>query len=796
VSDWTSESGSGVSGAVFALAASGNSLFVGGYFNQVNFGGTSATPAITAHSVAKFDASTNTWSALKRGNGAGVDEGLFAVAATGNLVIPGGAFFFVNHAGTGATPTVPVSNVARFDTSTNTWSALVSSGAGNGVDDAVRTVVVSGNNVFIGGDFTVVGTINPVAANRVAKFDTTTNTWSALSQGNGNGVNNSVFALAVIGNSVFVGGDFTTANLGGTGGTPALPVNRMAKFDTTTNTWSAVSQGNGNGVNSKVEALVVTGNNLFVGGSFQFANSGGSGGTPAINANAVAKFDVSTKTWSALSQGNGNGVDGFVHALAISGNSLFVGGSYAHANQGGTGATPTIIAYSLAKFDTAKNTWSALSQGNGNGVSTTVWALAANGNSLFAGGDFTSVNFGGMGGTPVITANGVAKFDITTKTWSALSQGNGNGVNGTVQALAMSDTSVVVGGLLSTANVGGTGSTPTLNINDVAKFDTIANAWSVLAGSGGGNGLSQRNGSPTSNSSVFVLTVKDCDLFAGGNFLIADNKVSQCLARYGAPTSTPTPGRLLNIATRLRVQSGENVLIGGFIITGSDSKKVIIRGIGPSLAQFLSGTLSDPTLELFQGNTSLASNNDWKESQAEVEATGIPPTNDRESAIVRTLAPGSYTAILRGNNGLTGIAVVEAYDLDQSANSTLANIATRGFVEADDNVMIGGLIVGPAAGPSAKVVVRAIGPSLSKFGIAGALQDPTLDLVDSNGVTLRSNNNWKDSQQTEIEAAGLPPSDTREAALVQTLAPGNYTAIVRGVGNTTGVGLVEVYNLQ
>ena len=253
--------------------------------------------------------------------------------------------------------------------------------------------------------------------------------------------------------------------------------------------------------------------------------------------------------------------------------------------------------------------------------------------------------------------------------------------------------------------------------------------------------------------------------------------------------------RLLNIATRLRVQSGENVLIGGFIITGTDPKRVIVRGIGPSLAQFFSGTLSDPTLELFQGNTSLGSNNDWKESQAEIEATGIPPTNDKESAIVRTLVPGSYTAVLRGNAGSTGIGVVEVYDLDQSGNSKLANIASRGFVDTDNNVMIGGLIVGPNGGATTRVVVRAIGPSLSNFGITGALQDPTLDLVNANGVTLRANNSWKESQQTEMEIIGLQPSDNREAALIETIAPGNYTAIVRGAGNTTGVGLVEVYNV-
>jgi hypothetical protein len=254
--------------------------------------------------------------------------------------------------------------------------------------------------------------------------------------------------------------------------------------------------------------------------------------------------------------------------------------------------------------------------------------------------------------------------------------------------------------------------------------------------------------------------------------------------------------RLLNIATRMRVQSGDNVLIAGFIITGTDSKKVIVRGIGPSLAQFFSGVLANPTLELFQGNTSLASNDDWKQNQTEVQNTGIPPTNNLESAIVRTLAPGSYTAILRGAGNTSGIGVVEAYDLDQTGNSKLANIATRGFVETGNNAMIAGLTGGPTGNSTFKVVVRVIGPSLSNLGIAGALQDPTLELADSNGTVIRSNNDWKTGQPAEVAATGLQPSDDRESALMETLAPGQYTAIVRGNGNTTGVAVVEAYNVQ
>lgn len=262
---------------------------------------------------------------------------------------------------------------------------------------------------------------------------------------------------------------------------------------------------------------------------------------------------------------------------------------------------------------------------------------------------------------------------------------------------------------------------------------------------------------------------------------------------------TPTPSQLLNISTRMRVQTGENVLIGGFIITGTDPRQVIIRAIGPSLSIFFPGALADTTLELFQGNTLLASNDNWRvpsQNESDVLATGIPPGDNLESALVRTLQPGTYTAIVRGNGGASGIGLVEAYALGQGTSSRLANISTRGFVETDNNVMIGGLIIGPAGGSNARVAVRAIGPSLADFGIPGTLQDPALELKDANGTTLISNNDWQQGQPAEIQQAGLAPGDPRESALLATVPPGNYTAIVSGVGSTTGVGLVEVYHLQ
>ena len=226
---------------------------------------------------------------------------------------------------------------------------------------------------------------------------------------------------------------------------------------------------------------------------------------------------------------------------------------------------------------------------------------------------------------------------------------------------------------------------------------------------------------------------------------------------------------------------------------------MIIRAIGPTLTDFgVSGALTDPTLDLFQGNTLLFSNDDWRNStqQAEIESSGFAPNRDAESAIIWTLTPGqNYTAIVRGKNGQTGIGVVEAFDLDPTAASELGSISTRGFVEMDENVMIAGLIVGPSNGASVKILVRGLGPTLGNFGVPDLLADPTLDLVNSSGTVIRSNNNWKDSQRSEIEAAGLAPNHDEEAALVETVAPGAYTAIVRGNGRTTGVGLVEVYNI-
>jgi hypothetical protein len=277
--------------------------------------------------------------------------------------------------------------------------------------------------------------------------------------------------------------------------------------------------------------------------------------------------------------------------------------------------------------------------------------------------------------------------------------------------------------------------------------------------------------------------------------------------KYGTEPNDPASifrtGRQLNISTRARVLTGENILIGGFIVTGNDPKRVIIRAIGPSLAGAgVPSPLQDPMLQLLTDNdVVIAQNDDWRETQqAEIEATGIPPSDARESAIVQALPPGNYTAAVSGKSGSTGVALVELYDLEAGTASKLANISTRSFVDVDEDVMIGGLIVGGGEGTdgagSARVVLRGIGPSLAQSGVNGALQDPELLLFDANGAVIQSNDNWRQTQQNEIQSLNLAPADDREAALVASLARGNYTAIVRGRDRSTGVALIEAYNVQ
>jgi len=284
-------------------------------------------------------------------------------------------------------------------------------------------------------------------------------------------------------------------------------------------------------------------------------------------------------------------------------------------------------------------------------------------------------------------------------------------------------------------------------------------------------------------------------VLAGGIFTSYDNSLRDNIVRIFEGSAS-----FQNLSARAHVFTGEQILIDGFIIEGSESKTVLIRGLGPSLAGFgILNFLANPTLSLLDHTgTVLATNDNWKSTQqAQIQATGRAPSNDFEAAILATLSPGAYTAFLQGKGATTGIGLAEIYDVDPSVNARVTNLSARGFVGSGNDMLIGGIIVGGGpTGSVQRVLIRALGPSLGNAGVANPLANPTLSLRDTNGNVIANNDNWQDSQQADIAATGKAPPSTKESAILALLAPGKYTAIVAGKNGTTGVGLIEFYNLR
>ncbi|HSH38681.1 MAG TPA: hypothetical protein VK993_07840, partial [Chthoniobacterales bacterium] len=317
----------------------------------------------------------------------------------------------------------------------------------------------------------------------------------------------------------------------------------------------------------------------------------------------------------------------------------------------------------------------------------------------------------------------------------------------------------------------------------------------------------------------FFYLGADCELLgtttvqtdSGGNVLFTFPFSSQRQLTGGYFTATATdpagntseffpekgPVELANISTRAFVGTNENIPIAGFIVRSTIEKRLLIRALGPSLN--VQGQLADPKIQVFNASQALiAENDDWASSvqDTEIRFTGLAPSREREAAVIVRAPAGNYTAQLRGADGGTGVGLIEVYDLNDTPTATsgrLANISTRGFVGKNDDVLIAGVI---AFGNAAqRVIVRAIGPDLVRHGVRDALEDPTLELYDAAGTLVASNDNWRDRQEAEITGTQLAPQRDREAAIVATLIPSVYTAVVRGKGGTTGTALVEVYDL-
>ncbi len=389
-------------------------------------------------------------------------------------------------------------------------------------------------------------------------------------------------------------------------------------------------------------------------------------------------------------------------------------------------------------------------------------------------------------GQPTVTRN--FSFDFTSNRWT---------INGLGFDPGRIDARPVLGTTEKWVFTNPTGSTHMVHIHDVDQqcvsrdggpcypYETMKETWSLAPGE-----TLELKLKFTDHTGIYVM---HCHILEHED----DGMMTQFEVVAPATATPPTP--TLNISTRGDVLGGDKNLIAGFIITGTESKRVVLRAIAPSLtAAGISDALADPVLRLFNAaKVEIAANDNWASDPgaAEMQTAGLAPKSASEAATVRSLAPGSYTALVSSKDGSTGTALVEAYDIAAGANSTFANISTRGMIGTGDHVLIGGFIVGGNGG--AKVVVRAIGPSLVNFGITTALADPTLTVYDKNGSTVAANDNWTtDPSAAAIQSYNLQPSNAEESATYLQLPPSNYTTIVRGVSDATGTGLVEIYNIR
>jgi uncharacterized delta-60 repeat protein len=435
-------------------------------------------------------------------------------------------------------------------------------------------------------------------------------------------------------------------------------------------------------------------------------------------------------------------------------------------------------------------------------------AVQADGKILVAG------RFDAIGGQ---TRHGVARLDATTGLADSF-DANASGPDGFTSSSAIAvqiDGKILLGGYFT--NIGGQPRDGFARLsNDTAALQNLSGTKTAITWTRGGSSpqftrvtfeSSNDNvnytpiGNGTAAGSNWTLTgltlpiAQTIYIRARGYYRSGPNNGSECIAESVRNAFIPRPSTLANISTRLRVLAGDNAMIGGFIITGTEPKTVIVRGIAPSLS--LPGALADPVIEVHgSAGALLATNDNWRDdpNQQHVIDSGVAPTNDLESALWGIINPGAYTVVVRGKNGATGIALFEVYDVDQTVDSKLANVSTRGFVGTGDNIMVGGAII--IGSLPARVLFRAIGPSLTNFGVPNALADPVLELYDGNGGLIAINYDWRDDQEAEIIATGIPPSNNLESAIVRDLIPGNYTAIVHGLNGTTGIAVVEAYGLN
>jgi CSLREA domain-containing protein len=610
---------------------------------------------------------------------------------------------------------------------------------------------------------------------------------------------------AFTGNRVLAGSSGTAGGTGGDGNGAAIGNGGTLTLSRCTVSGNAVTGGGGGNAPGGVNAPVRGGDGGAARGAAVF---NGTTATLTINTSTLSGNTATGGTGGDGSQFGGNGGDAAAGAfnlgtMTVTGASVNAntakggagGNRSSKFNSGGTGAGTG----GLVNAGTTSNVGDTISAGNaGNGTSET----DVKGSFTSQGYNFIGVDGSTSGFNKTSDQAGTVAVPLNPKL-GPLQNNNGQTNDGQTDTLLPAPGSLVID---AGKSFGGPGDkdqrgAPRIlndpNLPDASSGDG-SDIGSVEANSAAPSPPPTPTPIPTPKATPTPTATPRGTPTATPKATVtptATPKPSPTPTPHTSPTPTATPGRAIlgNISTRLRVETGDNVLIGGFIITGTQPKKVILRAIGPSLP--VSDALDNPFLELHGPNASMTTNDNWVDAankQAIIDTT-VAPGNNLESAILTTLPAhnSAYTAVVRGATNGTGVGLVEVFDLDRSVDSELANISTRGLVQTGDNAMIGGFIV---LNGSQKVIVRAIGPSLP---VRGALQDPVLELHNSNGAVLQTNDNWRTGgQQAEIIATTVAPTRNEESAIVRTLAPGNYTAVVRGVNQTTGVALVEVYALN
>ena len=738
----------------------------------IALGTPTGTDGATANSVMGNFIGTDPSGSIDRGNGVGV-----SLSAPGNTV--GGTIPAARNLISGNNTGVQVNNVMNNNVLLSHDNLITGNYIGTD-KNGTAALGNSTNGVFVLASYNQIGGTQPGAGNLISG-----NLGSGIELQGASAANNLVVGN-LIGTNATGDGDLGNTMNGVRINT--APNNTVG--GATSAARNVISGNNAGGVNIVFSAATnnrVLGN--FIGtdaaGLADLGNNSGVeiGGAPANFIGGTVPGEgnlISGNTFYGVvlnsATATGNRVEGNRIGINAAGGPLgnqhgvYIVNSSSNATVGGPGDAANIIA-----FNSSTGVFLNSTAGTGNDIS---------GNSIFSNGGL-GIDLLGAGTNFGVTANDSLDQDSgpnNLQNYPVLTGITGGGNSATVE-----------GQLHSAANT-----TYVLDFyrNNAVDFNGFGEGQNFI---GFVNVQTDAQGNSTfsfplgSNASGQFITATATD--PGGN----TSEFSQASAMVPGPTPTPTvaptpppaPTKLANIATRLRVETGDNALIGGLIVTGLEPKRLIVRAIGPSLN--LPGALENPQLEIYRGSELIAANDNWRDAanQQEIIDSTVAPNSDIEAAVLTTLEPGAYTAIVSGVGAQTGIGSVEVYDLNLNAESSLANIATRGFVQTGDNVMIAGLIV--TGSSQQKVIVRAIGPSL---GVEEKLLDPSLELYDGNGALMTSNNNWKDTQQSAIEETTIPPSNDLEAAIVTFLPPAAYTAIVRGVGETTGVALVEVYALQ